>query len=218
MGDPVLGSVIGRSKKTEEKSEDLEWCRGWDFPYSSNESSFLCDVLWVRCCCRASIPLCRQEYLLLEQVVLGTAADLCPEKNAFTFYLGLQLSARYPKLAQGQKRGSCICTPLFCPFCLLQVLTCKSIGSIPRCRYTMEAYVISHRRSSFDINSRCRSLIRILGRPFICAHLFAPLVFCTCVRAVHVGGVPPLMMAYHGRPYRRPPTCNFLASIARAIR
>ena len=54
-------------------------------------------------------------------------------------------------------------------YSLWHVLTCKPIEGNPRCGYTMEAYVIDHRHSSFGIDSSSRSLIRILQRPFICA-------------------------------------------------
>ena len=44
------------------------------------------------------------------------------------------------------------------------------------CGYTMEAYVISHQHSNFDIAIWCRFLMGILRRPLICAHLCAALL------------------------------------------
>ena len=77
----------------------------------------------------------------------------------------------------------------------------------------MEVYVISHRHANFDSNSWCRSLMRLLRRLLICAHVFAPLL--SFARAhVPAGGVLHLMVACHERSYHRPPKCQ---SIDRAV-
>ena len=97
-------------------------------------------------------------------------------------------------------------------FYLLHVLKCKSTECNPQCGYTMEAYVISHQHSSFDIDSSCRSLMGILRKSFICVNLSASLL--SLARAhLPVGGVLLLMVKCLGRPYHGLQTHQFLASI-----
>ena len=95
------------------------------------------------------------------------------ETNACTILEACQLF----ESAAGPKSEVFTCNPLFYPFCILHVLTCKSIGCSPKCECTLEAYVISHQQSCFDIDRSCCSLIEILRKSFICAPQT-----CACAR------------------------------------